>query len=221
MKSDNYLEKLHEISQEVDLFDDPYKCFDKVLEKISTIGLRNCRIKFIDNDGYITGNDGRSISSRLRGGILDRVARNGTPMIVAMDEGGGAMSGDTAYLICVPVRCGRDVVAVLAAERENPAEDTLENDLQLLGVMSSFLAWPAQRIKPGIGKREQSLSGGSAKLSLTRQVENFERELIIKALKITRGNQTKAADLLGVSLRIINYRIGKLNLDYRHFRKES
>ena len=119
------------------------------------------------------------------------------------------------------VRCGRDVVAVLAAERENPAEDTLENDLQLLGVMSSFLAWPAQRIKPGIGKREQSLSGGSAKLSLTRQVENFERELIIKALKITRGNQTKAADLLGVSLRIINYRIGKLNLDYRHFRKES
>ena len=49
-------------------------------------------------------------------------------------------------------------------------------------------------------------------------VENFERELIIAALKRTRGNQTKAAKDLGTSLRIINYKINKFQIDCRVFR---
>ena len=49
-------------------------------------------------------------------------------------------------------------------------------------------------------------------LSLSAAVENFERELIVDALKKTSGNQTKTALLLDSSLRIVNYKIKKFNI---------
>ncbi len=55
-------------------------------------------------------------------------------------------------------------------------------------------------------------------LSLAGAVENFERELIIEALKRTGGNQTKAAQEMDTSLRIINYKIGKYMIDCRQFK---
>jgi hypothetical protein len=219
MKTDGYLEKLYEVSLEIGLSAEPYKCFDLVLEKISSIGLRNGRIKLIGSEHDGVGNDGEARGGRLRNWMIDRVALNGSPLIVALDEGERPLPGNGAHLICVPVRCGHDTMAVLAAEHENPDEDALERDLQLLNVLSSLLVIPVQEIKSGLGSGGHPSSGNGAKKSLTGRVENFERELIIDALRKTRGNQTKAAALLGVSLRIINYRIGKLNLDYRRFRK--
>jgi len=50
-------------------------------------------------------------------------------------------------------------------------------------------------------------------LSLAAAVESFERELIIDALKQSRGNQTKAAQYLDTSLRIINYKVHSYNID--------
>jgi Nif-specific regulatory protein len=55
-------------------------------------------------------------------------------------------------------------------------------------------------------------------LSFAAAVENFERELIIDSLKKSQGNQTKAAQLLDTSLRIINYKIAKLNIHPRQFK---
>ena len=55
-------------------------------------------------------------------------------------------------------------------------------------------------------------------LSLATAVENFERELIIEALKQTNGNQTKAAGYLDTSLRIINYKIHNYGIDPRQFK---
>jgi Nif-specific regulatory protein len=49
-------------------------------------------------------------------------------------------------------------------------------------------------------------------LSLAAAVENFEKELIFEALKETKGNQTRAAQILDTSLRIINYKIGKYKI---------
>jgi len=219
MKTNSYLEKTYEVSLEVDLLADPYKCLGLVLKKISQIGLRNGRIKLIDSGEYVTDNKDGSISGRLREGMIDRVARKGTPLIAPLDEGEMSTNGETACLICVPVRCGHGTVAVLAAERENPDQAILEKDLQLLSVMSSLLIDPVQRINSGSDPGDQSIIKNNENLSLTSRVENFERDLIIDALRKSRGNQTKAAELLGVSLRIINYRIGKLNLDYRSFRK--
>ncbi len=58
-------------------------------------------------------------------------------------------------------------------------------------------------------------------LSFAYAVENFEREMIIDALKKTRGNQTRAAGLLDTSLRIINYKIHKFRIDSRRYRVDS
>ena len=59
---------------------------------------------------------------------------------------------------------------------------------------------------------------GSKPLSLTTAVENFERELIIDALKKNNGNQTRAAKSLDTSLRIVNYKIHNYGIDPRHYK---
>ena len=50
------------------------------------------------------------------------------------------------------------------------------------------------------------------------RVRNFEEELITEALKDCNGNQTLAARKLGISKRIIQYKITKYAIDYRRFR---
>ncbi|MHB8808781.1 MAG: sigma 54-interacting transcriptional regulator [Desulfobulbaceae bacterium] len=55
-------------------------------------------------------------------------------------------------------------------------------------------------------------------LSLATAVENFERELIIDALKKNKGNQTKAAKFLDTSLRIINYKIHIYQIDPKQYK---
>ena len=54
--------------------------------------------------------------------------------------------------------------------------------------------------------------------SLAAAVENFERELIIDALKKNKGNQTKAAAFLDTSLRIINYKIHNYKIDPKQYK---
>jgi Nif-specific regulatory protein len=49
-------------------------------------------------------------------------------------------------------------------------------------------------------------------------VENYEIELITEALKDTSGNQTRAAEQLGVTKRIIQYKIQKYNIEYERFK---
>ncbi len=56
---------------------------------------------------------------------------------------------------------------------------------------------------------------------LNAVVEAQERELITNALRETRGNQTKAAKLLGTTKRIIQYRIQKMGIDPRPYRKKA
>lgn len=53
-------------------------------------------------------------------------------------------------------------------------------------------------------------SGGNA---LGDQLENIERDAIVKALEKTRYNKTAAAKLLGMSFRALRYRIKKLGIE--------
>lgn len=54
--------------------------------------------------------------------------------------------------------------------------------------------------------------------SLAGSVENFEKELIIESLKHNNGNQTKTAESLNTSLRIINYKIHQYNIDPKKYK---
>ncbi|MDD5100049.1 MAG: sigma 54-interacting transcriptional regulator [Syntrophales bacterium] len=56
---------------------------------------------------------------------------------------------------------------------------------------------------------------------LNAVVEAQERELITNALRETRGNQTRAAKLLGTTKRIVQYRIRKMGIDPRPFRTQT
>ncbi|MFH1887211.1 MAG: sigma 54-interacting transcriptional regulator, partial [Pseudomonadota bacterium] len=54
--------------------------------------------------------------------------------------------------------------------------------------------------------------------SLEQAVEALEREMIVDALKSTRGNMGKAAELLATTSRKIGYKIQKYAIDYRDYR---
>jgi two-component system response regulator PilR (NtrC family) len=49
--------------------------------------------------------------------------------------------------------------------------------------------------------------------NLGNQVEDVQRQAIVRALKKTRYNKTAAAKLLGLSLRQLRYRIEKLGIE--------
>ncbi len=63
------------------------------------------------------------------------------------------------------------------------------------------------------GKKEQS--------KLTTVIEAQERALIIDALKDARGNQTRAATMLGTTKRVMQYKIRKLAIDPGRFRPKK
>ena len=48
---------------------------------------------------------------------------------------------------------------------------------------------------------------------------NLEREMIIDAMKNTRGNITKAAELLKTTVRKFGYKAKNYGIDYRQYRK--
>jgi len=53
---------------------------------------------------------------------------------------------------------------------------------------------------------------------LKQMVANYEKELIVESLKKTKGICTKAAKLLKITERIINYKISKYNIDPKKYR---
>ena len=59
------------------------------------------------------------------------------------------------------------------------------------------------------------------RMSLAAQIENLERELIVEALTASRGNQSRAAEYLDTSLRILGYKIKRYGLDPRQYRNPT
>ena len=55
-------------------------------------------------------------------------------------------------------------------------------------------------------------------LALGDSVAAFEKDIVMDALKTTRGNRAKAARLLGTTERIINYKVRKYGIDSERFR---
>jgi Nif-specific regulatory protein len=61
-------------------------------------------------------------------------------------------------------------------------------------------------------------SGTVTRVSLKDAVAGYERDLIIDALKTTRGNRAKAARLLDTTERILNYKVRGYGIDVRRFK---
>ncbi len=61
-------------------------------------------------------------------------------------------------------------------------------------------------------------SGTVTNVSFKEAVDAYEKDLIQDTLKTTRGNRAKAATMLKTTDRIINYKIRKLQIDWKRFR---
>ena len=61
-------------------------------------------------------------------------------------------------------------------------------------------------------------SGTVTNVPLGDAVAHYEKDLILDALKLVRGNRAKAARLLGTTERIIQYKVRKYGIDCGRFR---
>jgi Nif-specific regulatory protein len=64
-------------------------------------------------------------------------------------------------------------------------------------------------------------SGTVTRVTLKDAVAAFERDLILDALKTTRGNRAKAARLLDTTERILNYKVRGHSIDPRRFKSHE
>lgn len=87
-------------------------------------------------------------------------------------------------------------------------ENILERAITLSG--GRLIGVEDIQLRSGPGAEPQRNSNPEA---LGNQLEDVEREAIIKALEQTKYNKTAAAKLLGISFRALRYRIKKLGLD--------
>jgi Nif-specific regulatory protein len=89
----------------------------------------------------------------------------------------------------------------------------------------AILVAPGSSIEPEhLPPSLQSCVQTTAKKEFSRLdavVKTEERTMIVNALRETGGNQTRAAQLLGTTKRIMQYRIKKLGIDFRSFRPRS
>jgi DNA-binding NtrC family response regulator len=65
---------------------------------------------------------------------------------------------------------------------------------------------------------EGRTQGESVMAGDTLNLEELERGAIERSLRATRGVQKDAADLLGVTPRVLNYKIQLLKIDWKTFR---
>ena len=77
---------------------------------------------------------------------------------------------------------------------------------------------PSRRLRRADGRAPtgdcRRNDGGRSAAALGDQLEDIERDAIIKALEQTRYNKTAAAKLLGMTFRALRYRIKKLGIEY-------
>ncbi|MEE8440494.1 MAG: sigma-54 dependent transcriptional regulator, partial [Spirochaetia bacterium] len=95
----------------------------------------------------------------------------------------------------------------------------LENCVERAVLLSVDEVIHSHHLPPSLQSAESSNTGFHG--TLNESLENLERELILDALKSTRGNMAKAARLLGITERIMGLRVKKHGIDSRRSRARS
>ena len=93
----------------------------------------------------------------------------------------------------------------------------LENCVERAVLLSTDGVIHGHHLPPTLQTAEGS--GTLMEGDLDELVSRYEREIIIEALKNSRGNRAKAARKLGISERIMGLRVEKYQIDWRRFRK--
>jgi Nif-specific regulatory protein len=93
----------------------------------------------------------------------------------------------------------------------------LENCIERAVLLSGDEVIHGHHLPPSLQTAEAS--GTAFKGRLETALEDVERELLLDALKSSRGNMAKAARALGVSERIMGLRVQRYGLQPRRFRR--
>jgi len=98
----------------------------------------------------------------------------------------------------------------------------MENVLERAAVMSEGDVIHGHHLPPSLQmnryQTKPGMGGAAEESGFTNRVANFEIELITEALKDTSGNQSQAAKRLGLSKRMIQYKIRQYGIDWQRFR---
>jgi Nif-specific regulatory protein len=92
----------------------------------------------------------------------------------------------------------------------------LENAIERTVLVCDSNVIHGHHLPPSLQTAEAS--GTVMNVSFKEAVEAYEKDLIQDTLKTTRGNRSKAANLLKTTDRVINYKIKKLKIDFNRFR---
>jgi len=92
----------------------------------------------------------------------------------------------------------------------------LENTIERAVVVSNEGVVYGYHLPPSL--QTSSYTGTIPFGTLQGEVDNLERDLIMDALKTTRGNMAEAARILKTSERVIGLRVKKYGIDFKRFR---
>ncbi|ANT65522.1 MULTISPECIES: sigma 54-interacting transcriptional regulator [Prosthecochloris] len=92
----------------------------------------------------------------------------------------------------------------------------LENCIERGVILSEDDVIHGYHLPPSLQSAESS--GTPAAGSLQQRLDAIEHEMIIEALKRTRGNMSKASRQLGLSERVMGLRVKKFDIDFRKYR---
>jgi Nif-specific regulatory protein len=95
----------------------------------------------------------------------------------------------------------------------------LENALERAVLVCDGAVVHGHHLPPSLQTAEGS--GTVTRVSLKDAVAAYERDLILDALKTTRGNRAKAARLLDTTERILNYKVQGYGIDVRRFKSSE
>ena len=92
----------------------------------------------------------------------------------------------------------------------------LENCIERAVILSEDNVIHGYHLPPTLQTAESS--GTPASGSLQQRLDAIEHEMIIEALKRTKGNMAKASAQLGLTERVIGLRVKKFGIDYKKYR---
>ncbi len=92
----------------------------------------------------------------------------------------------------------------------------LENCIERAVILSTDGTVHGHHLPPSL--QTADATGTPVSGSFEMMLSSYEREILVEALKNTRGNMSKAARLLGTTTRIFSYRADKLGIDPRQYK---
>jgi len=97
----------------------------------------------------------------------------------------------------------------------------LENTVERAVLLSEDGVIHGHHLPPSLQMKEEKSTLIVEKGKFETLVQNYERQLIIEALKESWGNQTEASRILGTTKRVVQYKIQKLGIDYRRYSRNG